>query len=60
MTASVKYFGDIGVSLEDISCLIVLHIVQCKSLEEITKDGFVKGWSASGYDVHDDCTQSEV
>jgi DCN1-like protein 1/2 len=44
MTASQKYLTDIGVNLEDVSCLIAFFIVQCTSIGEITRDGFIKGW----------------
>jgi DCN1-like protein 1/2 len=40
-----QYFKDISVNLDDITCFIASQIVQCPSLGEITKDGFVNGWS---------------
>jgi hypothetical protein len=51
MTATQKYFNDIGVSLEDVSCLIAFQIVQCTSIGEISKDGFLKGWAEHKYVV---------
>jgi hypothetical protein len=45
VTATQKYFTDVGVSFEDVDVFIASHIVQSPSFGEITKDGFVKGWA---------------
>jgi DCN1-like protein 1/2 len=45
MAATQQYFKDIGVELTDVTSFIASHIVQCPSVGEITKDGFVTGWS---------------
>lgn len=40
----MRWLGDLGVDLENITALIPQEIVQAPSLAEVTKDGFVKGW----------------
>jgi DCN1-like protein 1/2 len=45
LTATQHYFKDIGVNLEDVSCFLALAVVNCMSIGEISKEGFVDGWS---------------
>jgi len=45
MTATQQYFKDIGVDLSDVTSFIASHVVQCLTVGEVTKDGFVTGWS---------------
>ena len=44
-----KYLADIDVNLEDVGLFIVSEIVQSPSMGEMTRDGFVSGWSSLGY-----------
>ena len=43
LTATQQYFKDIGVNLEDVSCFLALAVVNCMSIGEISKEGFVDG-----------------
>ncbi|EON69902.1 hypothetical protein W97_09166 [Coniosporium apollinis CBS 100218] len=43
-----NYFHDIGVDLEDVGLFIVSEIVQSPSMGELTREGFVNGWSSLG------------
>ena len=49
VSGMMKYLGDIGVDIEDIGMLAVSEIVKSPTMGEMTKDGFVDGWSALGY-----------
>jgi len=49
VSGMMKYLGDIGVDIEDIGMLAVSEIVKSPTMGEMTKDGFVEGWSALGY-----------
>jgi DCN1-like protein 1/2 len=51
ITGSMAYFTAIGAELDDIACLIASEIVQCPSMGEITRDGFVNGWKDLGGDT---------
>ncbi|KAF2663492.1 hypothetical protein BT63DRAFT_120646 [Microthyrium microscopicum] len=51
VTATQRYFTDIGVNFEDASSFVASQIVQSPSLGEVTKEGFVKGWSALSCDT---------
>ncbi|RKF73702.1 Defective in cullin neddylation protein 1 [Golovinomyces cichoracearum] len=46
----MKYLQDLGVNLETAEIFVPLEIVQAPGLGEITKSGFVNGWSAVGCD----------
>jgi len=46
MEGMAKYLGDIGVSIEDIGMLAVSEIVQSPTMGEMSREGFVEGWSA--------------
>jgi hypothetical protein len=51
MDATQRYLKDIDVKLEDVSCLVAFHAVQCETIGEIRKDGFIKGWTLLGYAI---------
>jgi len=40
------------VNLEDISSFLALAVVKCQTIGEITKDGFVDGWTELKYNRH--------
>jgi len=44
MTGIMQYCTDLGVSVEDAGCFIVMEAAQIEFLGEMTKDAFVKGW----------------
>lgn len=45
---TMTYLNDLGVNLENAELLVVLEIIQAPSLGEISKQGFVDGWSGVG------------
>ncbi len=45
---TMTYLNDLGVNLENAEILVVLEILQAPSLGEISKQGFVDGWSTIG------------
>jgi DCN1-like protein 1/2 len=47
----MKYFGAVGAELDDVASLVVSEIVQCPTMGEITREGFVNGWSELGGDT---------
>jgi DCN1-like protein 1/2 len=51
LTSTQQYFKDIGVNLEDVSCFLAFAIVNCMSIGEISKEGFVDGWSNQKYEL---------
>ncbi|KAK4975598.1 Scaffold-type E3 ligase [Elasticomyces elasticus] len=48
---TMKYFEDIGVGLEDVSFFIVSELLQSPSMGELTRRGFIDGWSSQGIDT---------
>ena len=53
MEGTQRYLAAIDVSLEDISALIAQEVVQSPSMGEITREGFLNGWSTLGCDTLD-------
>ncbi|KAI0010213.1 DUF298-domain-containing protein [Xylariaceae sp. FL0662B] len=49
--SSMKYLQNIGVDLEGASLFVAMELVQAPSIGEITRQGFVTGWRASGADA---------
>jgi DCN1-like protein 1/2 len=47
----MQYLQDIGVDLAGLDSLGALEIVQAPAMGEMTREGFLKGWSARGYVV---------
>jgi len=44
----LKYFEQLGVNPENVSALVALEITQASGMEEMTKEGFVNGWTMNG------------
>lgn len=53
MNGTMKYFQDIGVSLDGLDFLIVAELIQAPTIGEISRTGFVDGWSAANCDTLD-------
>jgi len=53
MEGMAKYLGDISVSIEDIGMLAVSEIVQSATMGEMSREGFVEGWSTLNADSID-------
>ncbi|KAI0880793.1 Cullin binding-domain-containing protein [Annulohypoxylon maeteangense] len=49
--SSMQYLNSIGVDLEGASLFLAMELVQAPTIGEITRDGFIKGWSAQGVDT---------
>lgn len=43
---TMQYLEALGVPLDDIAALVVMELVQSPTMGEITRKGFVDGWSA--------------
>jgi hypothetical protein len=43
---TMKYMGDLGANLEDLDALAVLEAVQAPAMGEMSREGFVDGWTA--------------
>jgi DCN1-like protein 1/2 len=41
----MRYFEETGVDAEGLEALAALEIVQAPTMGEMSRDGFVKGWS---------------
>lgn len=41
----MKYLSDIGVDIEGLDALAALEIIQAPAMGEMTREGFVDGWS---------------
>ncbi|KAL1628616.1 Scaffold-type E3 ligase [Neofusicoccum ribis] len=50
---TMKYLADLDVPLDDITSLAILELVQAPTMGEITRKGFVDGWTARGVDSID-------
>jgi DCN1-like protein 1/2 len=48
---TMNYLQALNVGLEDISSFIVSELIQCPTMGEITRDGFVNGWTEAGGDT---------
>ncbi|KAF2011464.1 DUF298-domain-containing protein [Aaosphaeria arxii CBS 175.79] len=46
MEQTMKYLGDIDVSVEGLDFLVVSEIIQAPSMGEMSRQGFVDGWAA--------------
>ena len=44
----MKYLSDIGADIEGLESLVALEIAEAPAMGEMTREGFVKGWSAAG------------
>ena len=53
MGGTQRYLTAIDVSLEDISALIAQEIIQSPGIGEMTREGFINGWSALGCETID-------
>jgi DCN1-like protein 1/2 len=42
---TMRYFQETGVDAEDLEALAALEIVQAPTMGEMSRDGFIKGWS---------------
>lgn len=49
MDGTQTYCQNIGVSVEDMTFLILSEIVQSDTMGEMKREGFVDGWSQLGY-----------
>ncbi|KAI1456717.1 Cullin binding-domain-containing protein [Annulohypoxylon moriforme] len=49
--SSMQYLNSIGVDLEGASLFLAMELVQAPTIGEITRDGFIKGWSGQGVDA---------
>lgn len=49
---TMQYLQDLGVNLENAEILLVCEIVQAPVLGELSKQSFIDGWKAIGYE-HD-------
>ena len=49
MDATQKYLKDMDVGLEDVTCLVAFHAVRCETIGEISKEGFISGWTELKY-----------
>ncbi|OCK78399.1 hypothetical protein K432DRAFT_383913, partial [Lepidopterella palustris CBS 459.81] len=53
VTGMTKYLKDIAVEIEDIGMLAVSEIIQTPSMGEMTREGFVEGWTTQNCDTLD-------
>jgi DCN1-like protein 1/2 len=42
---TMKFFEDIGVNAEDLDALATFEIIQAPTMGEMSREGFVKGWT---------------
>jgi len=49
MDGMMQYMSELDVSPENVSFLILAEIVQCPAMGEMTRQGFVDGWTNIGY-----------
>ncbi|KAK7756266.1 Scaffold-type E3 ligase [Diatrype stigma] len=49
--STMNYLQNLGANLEDASFFIILEIVRAPSIGEISREGFVEGWKATGADA---------
>lgn len=45
---AMTYLTDLGVNLENAEMLVVFEIIQAPYVGELSKQGFVDGWTAIG------------
>lgn len=44
IAGAMKYFNDIGVQLDEITCIAVAELCKCPAMGEFSREGFVSGW----------------
>ena len=44
---AMEYLGAINVQLDEVNCLAIAELLQCPSMGEITRKGFMDGWLKS-------------
>jgi DCN1-like protein 1/2 len=42
---TMRYFEETGVDAEGLEALVALEVVQAPTMGEMSRDGFIKGWS---------------
>ena len=45
---AMTYLTDLGVNLENAEMLVVLELIQAPFVGELSKQGFIDGWTAAG------------
>ncbi|KAA8648133.1 DCN1 family protein [Aspergillus tanneri] len=50
---AMKYFGDLQVQLDEVTCLGIAELLQSPSMGEFTREGFLNGWRSAGCDSLD-------
>ncbi|KAJ0419851.1 Cullin binding-domain-containing protein [Aspergillus carlsbadensis] len=50
---AIRYFGDINVELDEVTCLGIAELLQSPSMGEFTREGFLNGWRSVGCDAVD-------
>ncbi|CAI6341225.1 unnamed protein product [Periconia digitata] len=50
---TMNYFGELGVEFEDLDVLIASELIQAPTMGEMSREGFVNGWSAVNCDTLD-------
>lgn len=45
MSGTMNYFSDLNISIEDVSLLVVSEALQCPTLGDIPRQGFLSAWS---------------
>ncbi|XP_014555941.1 hypothetical protein COCVIDRAFT_101024 [Bipolaris victoriae FI3] len=48
---TMKFFADIGVNAEDLDALATFEIIQAPTMGEMSREGFVKGWTERNCDT---------
>ena len=46
---TMRYLGDLGVKLDDVTVLAILTELSAPTMGELTRDGFVGGWKKLQY-----------
>lgn len=41
---AMKFFADINVQLDEVTCLGIMELCKCPAMGEFTREGFVDGW----------------
>ncbi|PLB51253.1 defective in cullin neddylation protein 1 [Aspergillus steynii IBT 23096] len=50
---AMKFFGDIQVQLDEVTCLGIAELLKSPSMGEFTREGFLNGWRSVGCDTLD-------
>lgn len=40
----MDFLGDIGVQLDEVTCLAIAELLKSPSMGEFTREGFLRGW----------------